>query len=321
MKKKTYYVGVILSLLVVGYVLLKLDWSQVGNTFLQLDWIWVILGFVVYLVNYWLRTIRFRILLELEEIPFPQLLGVTNLYGMYLYLMPAKFGEVTFPVLLKRRLGTDLSTSTGSLIAARVFDFFTIALILPFILLIYWQIMPQSFRIAIILFCILVFSLFFFFIWTLRNPDRVFPVLNKAQPENQVLNKSLDFITNVYQGIQGIDQKNKYLELLMVTVGIWTCINTTFFLITLSLGYSFNFFQIVVVSIIMVPVTLFPIQGFANLGAHEFGWITAFTLFNYPYLDALSIAVNSHIVYVFFVLMLGAIGNILLNSGNQQRWV
>ncbi|MCK5342934.1 MAG: flippase-like domain-containing protein, partial [Candidatus Heimdallarchaeota archaeon] len=142
MNKRTYYVGVILSLLVVGYVLLKLDWSQVGNTFLRLRWIWVILGFIVYLVNYWLRTIRFRTLLALEEIPFLQLLGVTNLYGMYLYLMPAKFGEVTFPVLLKRRLGTDLSTSTGSLIVARVFDFFTIALILPFILFIYWQIMP-----------------------------------------------------------------------------------------------------------------------------------------------------------------------------------
>ena len=54
-------------------------------------------------------------------------------------------------------------------------------------------------------------------------------------------------------------------------MGIWLCINSNFFLITLGLGYDFNFFQIVVVSIILVPVELFPIQGFANLGAHELG--------------------------------------------------
>lgn len=79
----------------------------------------------------------------------------------------------------------------------------------------------------------------------------------------------------------------------------------------------FNFFQIVVVSIIMVPVTLFPIQGFANLGAHELGWVTAFTLFGYPYLDALNIAVSSHIVYVFFVLSLGLIG--ILSFADRQK--
>jgi uncharacterized protein (TIRG00374 family) len=319
LNKKAYIIGVLLSVLVIGYVLFTLDWGQVGSTFLKLKWGWVILGFFIYLVNYLLRAIRFRTLLGLEEIPFLQLLGVTNLYGMYLYLLPAKFGEITFPVILKRRAGADLSTSTGSLIVARVFDFLTIALILPLISIIYWQIMPQSFRISIAIFCALIFSLFLFFIWMLRNPDRVNPVLNKPQLENQVIKKILKFISDVYHGIRGFDEMNRYMDVFLVTLGIWLCINTTFFLITLSLGYSFDFFQIVVVSIIMVPVTLFPIQGFANLGAHELGWTTAFALFDYPYLDALNIAVSSHIIYVLFVLLLGAIGSVFLYISREQR--
>ena len=303
--KKEYIIGLVFSLLV--------DWQQVLNTFANLNLAWILLAFSVYLVNYYLRAIRFKSLLELENIPFRQLLGVTNLYGMYLYLMPAKFGEITFPVLLKRRLGIDLSVSTGSLIVARVFDFFTIALILPVVLLSYWNLVTLTIRLVIVFFCMLIFGICIFFIWMLRHPDTILPRLEKTHSSNMTLNKFIDFVTRIYKSVQTVDQRNKYLELLLLTLGIWLCINTNFFLITLGISYSFSFFQIVVVSIIMIPLTLFPIQGFANLGAHELGWITAFTLFNYTYQDALNIAVSSHIVYVFFVLLLGLSGILLLN--------
>jgi uncharacterized membrane protein YbhN (UPF0104 family) len=69
----------------------------------------------------------------------------------------------------------------------------------------------------------------------------------------------------------------------------------------------------IVVSIIMVPMTLLPFQGFANLGTHEIGWAAAFALFGYPETTALNIAVSSHIVLLLFVLLLGSLGVILLS--------
>lgn len=312
MRKRTLWVGIVLSLLVVGYVLLKLDWHEVFTTFRSLNWTWVILAFLVYLVNYLLRGIRFRYLLSLKDIPFHKVLGVTNLYGMYLYLLPAKFGEVSFPVLVKNRLDVDLSTSTGSLIVARVFDFLTIALLLPIALIIYWDIIPVNFRIVSIVFSVLVFISFLIFIWLLRNSEIVLPWIESKKTIRPAYQKVKDFIIGVYLSALIVDQRQQYWRILLVTIGIWICVNSNFFLITLALGYSFNFFQIVIVSIIMVPVTLFPIQGFANLGAHELGWVTAFTLFGYQYLDALNIAVSSHIVYVFFVILLGLSGFLLL---------
>jgi glycosyltransferase 2 family protein len=315
-KKTPLWIGIILSGLVIAYVLLKLDWQEVSTTLLSLNWVWIFLAFSVYLLNYLLRTIRFRKLLSLEEIPFHKMFSVTNLYGMYLYLMPAKFGEVTFPVLVKRRLGINISISTGSLIVARIFDFLTIALILPAAVLVYWNIIPVNFKIASAVFCVLVYSFFGIFFWFLRRPDRLLPWLSHNESSNPVISKLKEFISGVYKGAQIVDQ-GQYWQLILITMGIWICVNLNFYLITLALGYAFNFFQIVVVSIIMVPVTLFPIQGFANLGSHELGWITAFTLFGYPYLDALNIAVSSHIVYVFFVLSLGLIG--ILSFSDRQN--
>jgi uncharacterized protein (TIRG00374 family) len=317
LKRQNLWIGISFSLVVIIYVLLKLDWQEVSTILLSVNWMWVLLAFSIYLINYLLRALRFRKLLSLDEIPFHKMIGVTNLYGMYLYLMPAKFGEVTFPILVKRRLGINISTSTGGLIVARIFDFLTIALILPAALLVYWNIVPANIRIASIIFCVLVYVFYGIFIWMLRNPNHLLSWLDQDKSSKPALSKLNEFISGVFRGAQIVDQ-NQYWQLLLITIGIWICVNLNFYLITLALGYSFNFFQIVVVSIIMVPVTLFPIQGFANLGAHEVGWVTAFTLFGYPYMDALNIAVSSHVVFVFFVLLLGGLGLTLFSIKSQE---
>ena len=284
---------------------MQLNWQEVSTILLSLNWTWVFLAFFVYLVNYLLRALRFRQLLVFKDIPFWNVIGVTNLYGMYLYLLPAKFGEVTFPALVKRRLGIEISTSTGVFsIVARIFDL-TIALILPAALSFYWRIIPVNLKIASAVFCGLILFFFGLFVWLLRNPGRLSKWLDERPSTKPNISKLKLFFAGVYRSAQLVDERNQYRHLLLNTIGILICVNLNFYLITLALGYSFNFFQIIVVSIIMVPVTLFRIQGFANLGAHELGWVTAFTLFGYPYLDALNIAVSSHIVYVFFVLLLG----------------
>ena len=313
LKKLNLFLAILLSLVVILYVLVRLEWEDVGQTFLSLNGYFLISAFIVYLINYFFRMLRFKVLLNLEYVPILPLLGVTHLYGMYLYLMPAKFGEITFPILLKRRLNVDIRTSTGSLIVARLFDFFSIALILLLVLAMYWGIVPVNLQLASVGFCLLVFVFLVIFLLMVRNPSRVTAFLEKRQPTRPIIKNIKDFIIGVYQGSRNVEEQKKYLTLLALSLLIWLCVNGNFFLITVSLGYTFNFFQIIVVSIIMIPVTLFPIQGFANIGAHEIGWVTAFTLFDFPYDAALNIAISSHIVYVLFVLLLGLIGLFLIS--------
>jgi uncharacterized protein (TIRG00374 family) len=312
LKPSQAVIGFLFSALVIIYVLWSLNWSLVKETLSIIDWTWISLALLIYLFNYVLRTIRFRILFNQFDAPFHHLLGLTNLYGMYLYLLPAKTGELTFPLLLKRRLNIKVSTSAGTLIIARVFDFFTIALILPIVLFIYWNTVPYTFKIASLVFCLVVLFSLSLFIWTLRNNHRVIGSLEKRTNNWPVIQRIKTFLTDVYLGMVDIKLQDKYIIVFLLTLGIWLCINAIFFLITKSLGFNINFFQIVVVSIIMIPVTLFPIQGFANLGAHEIGWVTAFSMFNYQYSDALNIAVSTHILYIGFVLILGFIGFLLI---------
>jgi acetyltransferase-like isoleucine patch superfamily enzyme len=125
-------------------------------------------------------------------------------------------------------------------------------------------------------------------------------------------------LKKLFVSLQEIDARHEYLRLWLTTTLIWICVQANFYFIVMSMGYTLSVFEIVVVSIIMVPMTLLPFQGFANLGTHEIGWTAAFALFGYPPATALAIAVSSHIVLTAFVLMLGGVGLALLGKKPER---
>jgi uncharacterized protein (TIRG00374 family) len=314
LKKKANLIGLLISLAVIGYVLMKLDWQTVYNTFASADLSLLIAAFGIYLLNYVLRTVRFRMLLNLQDIPFQHLFGVTNLYGMYLYLMPAKSGELSYPILLKSRLNVPLPTSTATLIAARFFDFATIALFLLAVLGVFWDQIHLWIRLGSLLFVGIVLLFGIGLLWFIRNPSRTERIQQIEAGSHPFIVRLWNALAKLIDSMRAIDQRGGYWRLWLLTIAIWICVQTNFYFIVLSLGESLTFLQMMVVSIIMVPMTLLPIQGFANLGTHEIGWAAAFALFGYPETTALNIAVSSHIILLFFVLMLGFLGFLLLRE-------
>ncbi len=97
-------------------------------------------------------------------------------------------------------------------------------------------------------------------------------------------------------------------------MGIWFCVQTNLYFIIRGLGQPITFFQTMTITIIMVPMTLLPFQGFADLGTHEIGWTAAFALFGYPETTALTIAVSSHIVLLFFCTAFGFVWNCVIEG-------
>jgi len=319
-RKKANLIGLLFSLIIIFYVVAKLDWQAVQKTFSQIDLRWLLAAFGVYLFNYILRSLRFQILLDLEKVPFRHILGITNLYGMYLYLMPAKSGELSYPILLKSRLNVPLPESTATLIAARFIDFATVALFLPAVLISFWDQIHPWVRVGALLFVGGVFLFGVGILWFVRHPASI-----KVSPSTKIIQGSSVAMrlwrafTKLVASLHVIDQRKQYGRLWLLTIAIWICVQTNFYFIILSLGESLNFLQMVVVSIIMVPMTLLPIQGFANLGTHEIGWVAAFALFGYSETTALNIAVSSHIVLLLFVLLLGSLGVVFLREKSNSE--
>ncbi len=313
--KLSLILSIVVSLAVIVYVIFKLDWSAIQSTLTSLQVGWLILALLVYELNYILRTIRFQILIPTQNVSFFQLLGVTGLYGMYNYLLPGKSGELTYIVLANRRLRVSLVDGTTSLLAARYLDFATIAIILPFVLIFYLKSLPPWLVYASVAFCGIVFIGSVGLYWLVKRFSTRTDNLSTARM-NWVA-RIQKILMDVRDGLVTIYHRREHMRLLLLTLAIWLCIYTNFYLIVLSIGYQLNYFQIIVISIIMIPLTLLPFQGFANLGTHEIGWVAAFSIFGQPENIALNTAISSHIILLFFVLLLGAGSFLIMSLGNK----
>ena len=79
----------------------------------------------------WLRAWRFAIMGSGElAMPRPTLFAIACQVNLFNFLLPFRLGEVSFPVLMRLRLGQPIAVSSGVLILARLFDLATVGAIL-----------------------------------------------------------------------------------------------------------------------------------------------------------------------------------------------
>ena len=303
--------GAVISLAVVAYLVEGLDWQTMHRTFVNLDWTWLLMAWLIFTLNYILRTIRFRILLS-KKVSFLSLFPIASLHGMLNYLLPSKSGEISFPLLLKRYRQVPMKESTAVLLTARVFDFLSISFFLSIVLIVYWTHLPTSMIYASLIFCGLVFSLSGTFFWLLQRQQRGASTKIESLPLAKSLNRLINVWMDLVGELRAIYKRKQILSVSLLTVGIWLCVYTNLYLILLSLGHRLNYFQVIVISLVTVPISLLPIRGFANLGTHEASWIPAFMLFGETDQSALAIAVSSHAILLVFILLLGLSSIIVL---------
>ena len=316
-RHSTNIVVLVFTLLVVGAVSVYLDWTSIYAILIKADSSWFLLSIVVYMLNYLLRAYRFKLLIQSIAVPLRELMGIACLHGMFTYLMPAKTGEFSYLWLIRRYRGVQLTESTASLVVARFFDFAVISLFLPAVLVVFWDRLPQSMMITAAVFCGIVYVVGGGAIIYFRRPTAEL-IQSSSVQKNAVAVKIIASWRGFVDAVHLIHQRGGYLKLLLLTTAIWLCIYTTFYCVVRSLGFEPTYAQMVVVSIILIPITLLPLQGFANIGTHEMGFVFAFALFGYSHEDALLIAVSSHILLLVLVMLLGAVGFIFLRQDGSS---
>ena len=314
--RRRIWLGLSVAFSVAAVVLVGrwLDWEGAYGLLVAAEPAWLLAALVAFIANYWLRTWRIRWLLAQESMPFLRLLGVTSLYGMFNYLMPAKSGEISFLYLVRRHVGVAVSQGAAGLIIARFFDLATLALFLPAAVFAFHDRLPSWLVGASAAYCALVGAAGLV-LARLVNGTRTGPP--PARPPAVVGwgQRLAGAVRALLEGLRAIHRRGQYARLWLVTAGIWGCIYANLYAIVASLGYEPDLLELVVLSMFLVPMTLLPVQGLANVGTHEAAWIAAFAIFGYPMSESLSIAVTSHVVLFVLVVALDAVGSLLLATG------
>ncbi|NWF64970.1 MAG: flippase-like domain-containing protein [Chloroflexi bacterium] len=300
-----YIVSGILTIALLAYVLANLDWSILKTAFANLRWGWLIFALTAYLVNIGLRALRFSNLIYTRRIHWLELVPVSSLHNILMYLLPAKTGDATYIFIAKERLNLPIPEGTATLFAARFYDFSVVALILAMILPFAKDEMPDWIFNASLIFCILVLVGALTLLAVLRFTKSVEPMQSKNR--KTIFARIKQAWRKFMEGLREIQAHGAHPRIIWLTAGIWLCLYLNFYSAAQCLSLPISFYHVVIISIVMIPLTLLPLQGFANIGAHEIGWTSALVAFQYSYETALAIAAGSHFVLLISVIISGAL--------------
>lgn len=124
------------SLFLLGLLLTKIDGRQLLHALRQLDWRYLMMAIGLTFVSYWLRAVRWRLLLLHERpIALGSLYTATIIGYMANNLFPARLGEIVRVWLLAQRERLKVAPVFASLVIDRMLDGLCLIVMLALVLL------------------------------------------------------------------------------------------------------------------------------------------------------------------------------------------
>ena len=123
MKRWQLWLGLIISLVLLGLALRRLRLEDVWQAVRTAELIWVLPGVAVYFLGVWARAWRWHYLLRpLQRIPVGRMFPVVAIGYMGNNIYPARAGELLRAYVLRRKYAVPVSASLATILVERAFD-------------------------------------------------------------------------------------------------------------------------------------------------------------------------------------------------------
>ena len=305
----TRILAVAITIILVILLLSRIELKDIATTLAKIKPLYLLIGFGLYLGSYWLRTLRFHILLK-GEVRLRDLFPIVCVHNMVNNILPARTGELSYIFLLKKLHQRKIEEGIATLIVARLFDFMAISIIF-FVSILGVRDLPvviskvigiiAGFLVLVVL--ILISFLYFGdkFIYIARR----FAVRLKlnTRPVNYVLKKGEEIV----QFLEG-KTKRTVLQLFLVSVGLWITSCMLAVVLVTGIRLELTVFEILVCISFLAVITSLPIQGILGLGTTEGAWSIALLLFGVSKEVAIPSSFGLHIMVLGYLAILGFYG-------------
>jgi uncharacterized protein (TIRG00374 family) len=277
--------------------------------------------FGIYLV----RAARFRLLLPAANRPgLPALLAVSASHNLAAYVLPAKTGEGTLVLYLRKVCGVPASEGLATLVVSRLLDLATLSLMLSVATLILagrgelaasWSpfLGAGLGALALILFVLSARSA-----WLVRCLTFVVRLLKLDG--TRFGKKLLDQADGVELAFREAGGAGRLIGAALMSIPLW--IGVFVFYIVLAKGFGIgtdlDSVQVTFASSWAMLANLLPINGFAGAGTQEGGWVFGFTRVGIDEVAAISSGVGVHLVQLFNVVLFGVMGHAAMAFGARD---
>lgn len=229
--------------LVIASVLMYLavggmDLNKIKQVFIRADYTWIFVAAVFGLLAYWIRAVRWNLLLEPMNFKISNWNALWSLsFGYFMNLGIPRSGEVARATILQRTENVPVEKSFGTIVTERIVDLiFMVLFLLLTVLFKYNEIFsfyklisepkknkefePNFLESLLMRIGILDFNLFYFyvkivFVIILISVIVYFYFFNRV--------KLINFGKGVLQGLTSIFKLKRKVEFILLSFGIWIC--------------------------------------------------------------------------------------------------
>ena len=307
-----FWFGIIVSLFFMALLLAKIDFRLLVGALKSADYRYVFLAVCFTFFSYFLRAVRWRYLLISEKtIPLSSLYPATIIGYMANNLLPARLGEFVRAYTLARREKLETPAVFASLVIDRLFDGFTVLLLL--LITLFTLKLPAGMEDAALalrtggavmftLYCCVVMFLFLLKRKTMRTLAVVGYILRPFP--KRISENLIPLLGSFIGGIRLSLRWGHFAALVATSAAIWLfCVlpvdmTLRSFHINLPLSASI-FILIMLVFAVMVPAS----PGF--IGTYHYACYKGLSVFAVPETTSVSIALIMHGTGFFPVIVAG----------------
>lgn len=314
---------VIITLFFVTILFMQISPGDIIKTLTQINPLFLIAGFFLYIGCYLFRSVRFYYLLN-KEIPVSALIPVVCLHNLINMVLPAKTGELSYIFLVNKYHDVKIGEGIATLLIARIFDIISIS----FLFLISFAIVVHSLAANTILvyWVILVLGFFIVLLFLFLDRSRSFlkaglrfcsyAGIEKTQPVNFVLHKGEETVLALENA--RTTKEYSFNTIFLLSLGVWGCMYAFTALIVIAMNIHAGLFAIFFACTFAFMTAILPVQGIGNFGTFEAGWTIGFLSIGVPTELAVSAGFSFHIINAIFNGILGLTGMVLLHFMKPQ---
>lgn len=279
-----------------------------------------------------LRALRYKWLLSPTPIGFGNILLVTFIRNLFVDLLPARIGSLSYVYVLNKGLKYSFEQAASTFVVAFVFDFLTLS---PFLILSMLMvglgtisISNMTLLIVAVAFLLLVFLVLHHIIPISRIFLRAYEYLLKffKLDSKTWAQTSRDKIQLTIGALQDIKDRKIQWPLFLLSLVIRAAKYGSLYFLLLSLlrnqGFSFanlSFWK-TILGITGAEMTgALPIKGIAGFGTWESGWALTFRLLDFEQRIAILSGIGVHLISNIFEYSLGIFSILILSLPFSRR--
>lgn len=265
------------------------------------------------------RAMRFAsIHRELQGAPFARWVQVALIHGALNQVLPFRTGEASYPVLMRRIHGTTLGRSVLVLLVARIFDLLVVFVFaLAFVPVVGPQLgvapgLAAAVCLAVVAGCLLALFL-------LRPGVRLAYALVKRHARGRFGERLRERVGRLVAEAAMFRDVRHFFSVFAISAAMWIGLYVSFFGLLNGFGFPIDLPATVIGSVGAILTNVLPVNGFANIGTLEAGWVLGLVLVGFAETEALAAGIWAHVGVVALSLGFGLVGYLWLQAGGRSQ--